>query len=88
MMLAAKRVIDEVNPRWWVIENVRGAVEFFEPHLGRDKEAERQPVSMGRVPHLFDCSPGWEVAVAPDSGPGSQAIRDPETTIDGALPVD
>ena len=28
---SAKRIIEEINPRWWVIENVRGAV----PYLGR-----------------------------------------------------
>jgi hypothetical protein len=28
---AAKRIISELNPRWWVIENVRGAI----PYLGK-----------------------------------------------------
>ena len=28
---SAKRIIDKLKPRWWVIENVRGAV----PYLGR-----------------------------------------------------
>lgn len=28
---AAKRIIRECKPRYWVVENVRGAVEFFGP---------------------------------------------------------
>jgi hypothetical protein len=35
IMLACKRIIDEVQPRYWVIENVKGAVRWFEPILGR-----------------------------------------------------
>ncbi|MBZ5500203.1 MAG: DNA cytosine methyltransferase [Acidobacteriia bacterium] len=35
LMLACKRIVDESNPMYWVIENVRGAVPFFEPHLGK-----------------------------------------------------
>lgn len=31
LLEAAKRIIAEINPRWWVIENVRGAI----PYLGR-----------------------------------------------------
>lgn len=34
LVLAAKRVIDEIDPVWWVIENVRGAI----PYLGRWRE--------------------------------------------------
>ena len=35
LVLASKRIIDECKPRYWVIENVRGAVPFFESVLGR-----------------------------------------------------
>ncbi len=35
LVLAAKAAIDAIKPRWWVIENVRGARAFFEPYLGR-----------------------------------------------------
>jgi hypothetical protein len=31
---AAIRVIRDVRPRWWVIENVKGAARWFRPHLG------------------------------------------------------
>jgi hypothetical protein len=29
---ASRRIIREVNPTWWVIENVRGAVRFLGPN--------------------------------------------------------
>lgn len=31
---ACYRIIQDVRPRWWIIENVRGAVLHFEPMLG------------------------------------------------------
>lgn len=34
LMIAAKRIIDECRPQWWVIENVRGASRWFRPILG------------------------------------------------------
>lgn len=35
IVLACKRIIDECQPRYWVIENVRGAGHYFEPIFGR-----------------------------------------------------
>ena len=37
IVLACKRIIDEVSPRFWVIENVKGAVYWFKPILGRPR---------------------------------------------------
>lgn len=34
IVLACKRIIDEVMPRYWIIENVAGARQFFDPILG------------------------------------------------------
>lgn len=34
IVLACKRIIDECQPRYWVIENVKGAIRWFEPVLG------------------------------------------------------
>ena len=36
-MLACLRLIDQIRPRYWVIENVKGAVFWFKPHLGRPR---------------------------------------------------
>lgn len=68
LMLAAKRIIDEVNPRWWVIENVRGAVPFFEPHLGPVRKRSGSRYLWGEFPP-FDCDPGygkWRLPPSPD----------------------
>lgn len=35
--LACKRIIDQVEPTYWVIENVRGSVRWLAPHLGRPR---------------------------------------------------
>jgi hypothetical protein len=37
IVLACKRIIDESNPCYWVIENVKGAVKWLDPHLGRPR---------------------------------------------------
>lgn len=34
IVLACHRLIAEIQPRYWVIENVRGAVRWFRPYLG------------------------------------------------------
>jgi hypothetical protein len=58
LMLAAKRIIDEVKPKWWVIENVRGAVKYFEPVLGPVKKRNGSRYLWGEFP-IFDCDPGY-----------------------------
>ncbi len=32
---ACKRIIDEVKPRYWVIENVKGSLKWLEPVIGK-----------------------------------------------------
>ena len=34
LVLAAKRIIEEINPQYWIVENVRGAVPYFKDHFG------------------------------------------------------
>lgn len=34
---AARRIIGEVQPTWWVIENVRGATKYLNPILGEPR---------------------------------------------------
>lgn len=58
LMLAAKRIIEEVNPRWWIIENVRGAVKHFKPHLGNYQKKTGSRYLWGYFP-IFDCNPGY-----------------------------
>lgn len=36
---AAKRIIAECRPKWWVVENVRGAVKYLAPLFGRFRQS-------------------------------------------------
>lgn len=58
LMLAAKRIIDQVKPRYWVIENVRGAVRYFKPYLGPVRKKTGSRYLWGEFP-IFDCDPGF-----------------------------
>jgi hypothetical protein len=53
LMLHAKRVIEESNPRFWVIENVRGARPFFEPWIGKPRKNVGSRYLWGEFP-IFD----------------------------------
>ena len=37
LVKAALRIVRECEPRWWVVENVRGAVKWFGPLLGQHR---------------------------------------------------
>lgn len=52
LVLSCKRIISEVRPRYWIIENVRGAVRYLAPILGR-KRANYGPFFLwGNFPDL------------------------------------
>lgn len=34
LVMACKRVIEQTRPKYWVIENVRGAIKYFRPIFG------------------------------------------------------
>jgi hypothetical protein len=53
LVLACKRVIDECHPRFWIIENVRGAIQFLEPILGTPRKF-RPYYLWGHFPCLGD----------------------------------
>ena len=52
LVIACKRIVDECNPRYWIIENVRGAVPFFAPILGKPTEVHRPYFLWGHFPPL------------------------------------
>lgn len=60
---AAKRIIEECKPRWWVIENVRGAV----PYLGKPAKRIGAYFLWGQFPDFEaqtskrkEMLPGWQ----------------------------
>lgn len=58
LVLAAKRIIDDSKPKFWVIENVNGAVTFFNPVLGPLKKRVGSRYLWGYFP-IFDCPPQY-----------------------------
>ena len=54
LLHAALRVIRECDPKWWVVENVRGAVKWFRPVLGEPKQVHGPFFLWGSFPP-FKC---------------------------------
>lgn len=62
------RVIAEAKPKYWVIENVRGAVPFFTPILGKPKARFGSRYLWGEfpilwAPHIYG---KWRLPPTPD----------------------
>lgn len=49
-----KRIIDECNPKYWVVENTRGSLKYFEPIFGKLTKRCGSRYLYGNFP-LFDC---------------------------------
>jgi hypothetical protein len=47
---ASVRIVAEVQPRWWAIENVRGACRWFRPTLGPVRQTVGPYFLWGRFP--------------------------------------
>jgi len=53
LVLAAIRIVNQVNPTWWILENVRGSREWIKPILGHPV-ARTGPVYMwGNPPPML-----------------------------------
>ncbi len=52
-LMEAIRIIHAIQPRYWSIENVRGACKYFEPFLGKPHLVKGAYVYWGNFP-LFD----------------------------------
>lgn len=58
------QLIRELNPRWWVIENVRGAIKYFKPLMGRPVKKIGSRYLWGKFP-IFDSKPTfgkWKIS--------------------------
>ncbi len=49
----AKRVIDEAQPRWWLIENVNGSIPHISKLLGKPKMIKRPYILWGEFPQFL-----------------------------------
>jgi hypothetical protein len=50
LVIETKRIIDLINPRYWIIENVRGSIKFLKPILGEPTLIIDSIVLWGRFP--------------------------------------
>lgn len=71
----AIRIIEELKPRFWVVENVRGAIKDFEPYLGTPRLIIGPFVLWGNFP-LFDMPPEWNHTKG-GKGSGDKHSSDP-----------
>lgn len=53
LLQAARDIISVLNPSWYVIENVRGACEFFNPIMGPASQRIHSFYLWGRFPHII-----------------------------------
>jgi len=54
LVCAAKKIIDDFNPKFWVIENVKGSIPFISKILGAPTWISLPYVLWGNFPPLFD----------------------------------
>ena len=52
LVVAAKQIIEHLKPKWWVIENVAGAIPHFKPLLGEKRQKVASFVLWGSFPLL------------------------------------
>ena len=55
----AYEIIQELKPKYWVIENVAGASKYFEPLLGKPRQIIGPFLLWGNFP-LIDVNRNWE----------------------------
>ena len=68
LFLNCYRIIRYLNPRWWVIENVRGSIPYFRLVLGEPVKRVGSRVLWGEFP-IFDTSAKygkWKLSPTPD----------------------
>tara|TARA_R100000388_G_C7237480_1_gene158851 strand:- start:985 stop:1581 length:597 start_codon:yes stop_codon:yes gene_type:complete len=57
LLMTTIDIIETVKPRYWIIENVVGAIRYFEPHLGEPRQIIGPYVLWGNFP-LLDVDKG------------------------------
>lgn len=71
LLEATLDIIEMVKPRYWVIENVRGAVRWFEPYVGTQRKVINHSI------FLWGNFPGFEVGKIESKYANEGSSRDP-----------
>ena len=58
LVFACQDLIDHIQPQYWVIENVKGAIKYFTPHLGEFSQRISAFYLWGLFPTIF-MPDGW-----------------------------
>ena len=74
LMLKCKEIIEQTNPRYWVIENVVGAIKDFLPHLGSPRQIIGPFVLWGNFPYIH-LPPGFEHSKALNDKTSTHPLR-------------
>ena len=53
LVRATLRIVEEVGPRWWCIENVRGSLKWLRPLLGKPLVSTGPIFLWGRLPPMI-----------------------------------
>jgi hypothetical protein len=82
----AKRIVDELKPRYWILENVMGARKYIDPLLGKPKLVANPWVLWGQFPQVMFEQEPQKTSKAFHHGPwnwsegkGFSAGKDPVT---------
>lgn len=67
-------IIEHLKPRYWVIENVRGAIKFFKPKLGEPRQILGSFVLWGNFP-LIDLPRSFKHSKAMNDKTSSHPLR-------------
>lgn len=53
LVFACQDIIDRVRPRFWIVENVYGAIKWFNPHFGPHLQKVQSFMLWGRCPAIM-----------------------------------
>ncbi len=59
LVIETKRIIDLIQPKYWILENVRGSIKFLKPILGEPAMIINSIVLWGRFPK-WSMEPGYK----------------------------
>jgi len=57
-VMAALDIVDLVKPKYWILENVVGSIEFIEPLIGKHRQKVGPCILWGNFPHTI-MPQGW-----------------------------
>ena len=79
IVLACLRIINQTNPRYWIIENVKGAIPWFKPILGNYTYSFGPFFLWGYFPQIEKVNVNWKHKEKLSSSRQAERAKIPET---------